>query len=358
MLQSQFPDALYYNLLDNQLFNEFNRSSRMMRNEIEAKHADLVIIDEIQRLPELLNEVHLLIETRGTRFLMSGSSARSLRRSGVNLLGGRAGTRRLHPFISCELAEIFQLDRALEFGLLPSVYFSDEPKEDLQGYVDNYITEEVAAESSLRNLGAFTRFLDVIAFSHGQMINFERIANESQVPASTVRNYVEILKDTFLIHEVRAFTETRIRKPINTSKFYLFDIGVTRHLQGRAGLARRSPEFGEAFESLILQELAAFCDYNNLRQPTYWRSRSNFEVDFVFDDIAIEVKSSANVSRGDLKGLRALKQEGLLREYILVALIDRPRIEEEGIYVLPWKMFLDLLWSRSLPTLNESVRAY
>ena len=355
LLRAQFPDSPMYNLLDNTLFNELLRNPRLIREEVNAKEARVVVIDEIQRLPELLNEVHLMIEEYGVHFVLSGSSASSLRKRGVNLLGGRARTRRLHPFVSKELGGRFDLDRALEFGLLPSVYFSDAPSEDLKAYVESYLSEEIAAEGRTRSLAAFARFLDVVGLSHGEMINFERIANESEVPASTVRNYYQILKDSFLVHEVRSYTETRIRKALNTSKYFLFDIGVARQIQGRSGLAKRTSEYGQAFESFIHQELIVYCDNHDIEAPMYWRSRSNFEVDFVFDGIAIEVKASSNIGSHDLRGLRALREEGLLSHYFLVSMVDRMRIVEGEFVVLPWRMFLDALWSGQLRDLCKDL---
>ena len=355
LLRAQFPDSPTYNLLDNTLYNELLRNPRLIREEINAREASVVVIDEIQRLPDLLNEVHLIIEEHGVQFVLCCSSARSLRRRGVNLLGGRARTRRLHPFVSNELGDSFDLDRVLEFGLLPSVYFSDAPDEDLKAYVESYLSEEIAAEGQTRNLAAFARFLDVVGLSHGQMINFERLANESQVPASTARSYYQILKDSFLIHEVKSYTETRIRKAYNTSKYFLFDIGVARQIQGRRGLAKRTPEYGQAFESFIHQELIVYCDFHDIEAPMYWRSRSNFEVDFVFDGVAIEVKASSNIGSHDFRGLRALREEGLLSHYFLVSMVDRMWIVDGDLVVLPWRVFLDALWSGQLRDLPKDL---
>lgn len=289
-----------------------------------------------------------MIEELGTHFVLSGSSARSLRKRGVNLLGGRARTSRLHPLVSRELGGDLVLGRALQFGLLPSVYFSDSPAEDLKAYVENYLTEEIAAEGLTRNLAAFARFLDVVGLRHGQMINLDRIANESQVKASTVRNYYQILKDSFLIHEVRSYTETRLRKAYSTSKYFLFDVGVARQIQGRRGLASGTPEYDEAFESFILQELVVYCDFHQIDPPGYWRSRSNLEADFVFDGIAVECKASAHVGSHDCRGLRALSEEGLLNQHIVVCMVARPRVLDGDIVVLPWQEFLDMLWSGRL----------
>ena len=332
-----------YNLLDQSLFLRLSRNPSMIREALTTEDS-IVVIDEIQKMPELLNEVHLMIERHGVRFLLTGSSARSLRRKGVNLLGGRARSRNLHPFVRAELAERFDLDRALEYGLLPPIFFSDSPAEDLASYAGDYLKEEVAAEAVVRNVGAFSRFLEVAALAHGQMINFASLASDAQVPASTVREYYEILKDTFMAHEVPAFTESRRRKAISTSKYYLFDIGLARHLQGRRGLAPGTPEYGNAFESYIFQEIKAFCDYHRLAAPRYWRSKSRFEVDFVFEGVAVEVKAKKTVTPRDLKGLKAFREEALLDHYVLVSLEPRPRVVD-GITILPWSGFLDRLWS-------------
>ena len=315
MIRQQFKDCPTYNLLDQSLFVRLSRNPALIREAL-APETMLVVIDEIQRMPALLNEVHLMIEEYGIRFLLTGSSARALRSKGVNLLGGRARSRNLHPFVRAELGERFDLNRALEYGLLPPIFLSDAPAEDLAAYTGDYLKEEIAAEGAVRNIGAFSRFLEVAAFAHGEMINFANMAGDAQVPASTVREYYEILKDTFIAHEVPAFTESRKRKAISTSKYYLFDIGLARHLQGRRGLAPGSAEYGSAFESYIFQEIKAFCDYHRLDTPAYWRSKSKIEVDFVLQDLAVEVKAKKNVTGRDLKGLRALREEGLFTHYL------------------------------------------
>lgn len=307
-----------------------------------------MVIDEIQRMPELLNEVHLLIEEHGIRFLLTGSSARRLRRKGVNLLGGRARSRALHPLLRVELGDRFDLDRALEHGLLPPIFFSESPAEDLAGYAGDYLREEVAAEALVRNIGAFSRFLEVAALAHGELVNFANMANDAQVPASTVREYYEILKDTLLAHEVPAFTDTRRRKAISTSKYYLFDVGVARHLQGRRGLAPGTSEYGMAFESFIGQEIRAWCDHHRHPAPRYWRSKSQFEVDFVFADMAVEVKAKAHVGARDLKGVKALREEGVCARYVVVSLEPTPR-RADGVSILPWADFLDRLWAGAWP---------
>jgi len=261
LIRQEFAEYRTYNLLDQSLFLRLSRNPALIRQELKSTD-QIVVIDEIQKMPALLDEVHLMIEEQGIRFLMTGSSARSLRKKGANLLGGRARSRSLHPFIKKELGHQFDLQRALEFGLLPSIYFSDSPMEDLEAYAGAYLTEEIAAEAIVRNLSAFSRFLQVAALCHGQMLNFSQIANDAQVAVTTVREYFQILKDTLLAHELPAFNETRKRKAISTSKYYLFDVGVARHLQGRRHLPERTPEYGQAFESYIFQELKAFNDYH------------------------------------------------------------------------------------------------
>ena len=342
MIRHQLADVRTYNLLDHTLFIRLSRNPALIREALAPQTA-IIVIDEIQKMPALLDEVQLMIEEHGVRFFLTGSSARTLRRKGVNLLGGRARSRVLHPFVSAELGDHFRLERALEFGLLPSVYFSDAPAEDLAAYSGDYLKEEVAAEALVRNIGAFSRFLEVAALSHGRMINFAQIASDAQVPASTVREYYGILEDTFIAHEVPAYTETRKRKAVSTSKYYLFDIGLARHLQGRRGLPLGTAEYGEAFESFVLQEIKGFCDYHVLDPPRYWRSKSQFEVDFVVGELAVEVKAKKAVSHRDLRGLRALREENRLSHYVLVSLEPMAR-RVDGIDILPWREFLTRLW--------------
>ena len=343
LIRQQLSDVRTYNLLDQTLFIRLSRNPALIREAL-TPDTQLIVIDEIQKMPALLNEVQLMIEEYGIRFFLTGSSARTLRRKGVNLLGGRARSRVLHPFVRTELGEHFRLERALEFGLLPSIYFSDAPEEDLAAYSGDYLKEEVAAEALVRNIGAFSRFLEVAALSHGQMINFSQIASDAQVPVSTVREYYGILRDTFIAHEVPAYTETRKRKAISTSKYYVFDVGLARHLQGRRGLALGTVEYGEAFETFVLQEIKAFCDYHQLSPPRYWRSKSQFEVDFVVGTLAIEVKAKKTISHRDLKGLLALREEALMSRYVLVSMEPTAR-QVDGIIILPWQEFLDRLWN-------------
>jgi predicted AAA+ superfamily ATPase len=343
LVRHALPGARIYDLLDADVFLTFSRRPAQLGEELGPEDR-LVVLDEVQKLPVLLDEVHRLIEQRDVRFVLTGSSARKLRRGGVNLLGGRAPSRTLHPFIYRELGADFALPKALDRGLLPPIYFSARPREDLRAYVGTYLKEEIAAEALTRNVPAFSRFLEVAALSHGTMLNYSAVASDAQVPVSTVREYFHILEDTLLARSVPAWTRSRTRKAIATAKHYFFDVGVVRHLQHRSGISRRSPEFGEAFESYVFHELSAYIDYTEPVPLAYWRSTSNFEVDFILaDKTAVEVKAKEPVGERDLRGLRALKEERLLRHYVVVSLEPRPRAVD-GIRILPWQHFLEELW--------------
>jgi predicted AAA+ superfamily ATPase len=331
-----------YDLLDHTTYLALGQQPGRLGEELAPKDR-VVVIDEIQRLPELLNEVHRLIEGRGIRFLLTGSSARKLRRGGVNLLGGRARTRHLHPLTARELGKRFDLQRAVERGTLPSIYFSDNAQADLEAYAGSYLQQEIVAEGATRNIPAFSRFLRVAAHSNGTIVNFTNVANDAQVPRTTVYEYFEILRDTLVLHELPAWRHSKKRKPLASSKFYFFDVGVTAALQGRR-LRPRTPEFGEGVETYLMHELVAYRDYVSGEPLSYWRSTSGFEVDFILGDhTAVEVKAKETVSPQDVKSLRALAEERKLKRYLCVSLEARPR-RFDGIKLLPIREFLDALW--------------
>jgi predicted AAA+ superfamily ATPase len=344
--------ALSYNLLDTRILLRFLARPSILREEIVAKDLRdcVVFIDEIQKCPPLLDEVHLLIEERNIRFLLTGSSARKLKAVGTNLLGGRARTRYLHPFVFPEVSgdpDFF--NRALLSGFIPPHYLSNSPEEDLRSYVGTYLQEEIAAEGLARNLSAFSRFLETASTLNAKLINYTNVANDAQVPRPTVRLWFQILYDTMIAYELPSFTSTFKRKAISTAKFYFFDIGVTRMLRRLPPPLPESSDFGELFEQYIFLELKAYIDYF---QPgsriTYWRSTSGYEVDFIINkDIAIEVKTAQLLQERHLTGLRALREENLIKRFICVCREDRPRWID-GILVLPWQEFLQRLWAKEL----------
>ena len=343
--------AMFWTLLDGRLRLKVLADPSILRQEVEVRNLRdcIIIIDEIQKCPELLDEVHFLIEERNIRFLLTGSSARKLRSSGVNLLGGRATQRHFHPFNFAEIGNHpnYNLSYIFEHGLLPSMFLSSDIEEDLSAYVDTYLTEEIAAEGFSRNIPNFARFLTVASMSNSQLINYTNIASDSQVPVQTVKQWFQVLEDTLLGYQVESFTNTKKRKAITTSKFYFFDIGIARALRNIPAPKENTTEFGEYFEHLICMELKSWIDYKHPRSKlTYWRSNSNMEVDFCVDEeIAIEVKSSSNVTEKHLKGLKALREEGIFKRYVVVCQEEHPRITD-GIEILPWKYFFEELWKQ------------
>jgi len=342
LVRHALRDARVYDLLDSATYLALSREPGRVAQELTPRDR-VVVIDEIQRLPDMLNEVHRLIEQRGVRFLLTGSSARKLRRGGVNLLGGRARTRYLHPLTWRELGEHFDLGRAISRGLLPSIYFSDDPRADLEAYTGAYLREEIVAEGATRNAPAFSRFLHVAAFCNATIVNFTNVANDAQVARTTVYEYFDILRDTLVLHELPAWRKSRKRKPVASSKYYFFDVGVLATLQGRP-FRPGTPEYGEALETFMLHELACYRDYRSGEPLSYWRSTSGFEVDFILGDhTAVEVKAKPNVSAGDLKSLRALAQEDKLKRFVCVSLEPRPR--RLDVEILPLTHFLEALWA-------------
>lgn len=342
LIRHTMPDIRIYDLLDSASYLSLSQNPGRIGQELTSEDR-IVVIDEIQRLPELLNEVHRLIEERSVAFLLTGSSPRKLRRGGVNLLGGRARVQRLHPLTYQELGSRFDIAKVAERGLLPSIYFSDDPRADLESCVGLYLQQEIVSEGAVRNVPAFSRFLKVAALCNSKLVNFTNVANDAQVARTTVYEYFEILKDTLLMHELPSWTKPKKRKPLTSSKYYFFDIGVAGTLQGR-NFSEGTPEFGEAFETFIFQELIAYCDYSSREELRHWRSKSGFEVDFIIGGhTALEVKASDNITERDLRSLRALAEENSLKRYICVSREKRPR-RIGNISIIPFKQFLDRLW--------------
>jgi uncharacterized protein len=343
LIRQELSNLQVYDLLDSSIFFDLSQNPGRLGEELRPQ-SRCVVIDEIQRLPELLHEVHRLIESRGIKFLLTGSSARRVRRGGVNLLGGRARTKFLHPLCWRELGEHFDFARVIHRGLLPSIYFSDDPAADLQAYAGSYLQQEIVAEGATRNVPAFSRFLRVAALANGTVVNFTNLANDAQVPRTTVYEYFEILKDTLIIHELPAWRQSAKRKPLVSSKYYFFDVGVVATLQGRE-FRQGTREFGEAFETYLMHELMCHRDYSTSQPLSFWRSASGYEVDFILGDhTAIEAKAKKNVSAGDLRSLRALAEEKKLKRYICASLEPRSR-QISGVTILPVIEFLQGLWS-------------
>ena len=352
LLKILFPDSRRYDLL---LSNEYHRlltNPGLIREECQAeskasKRKKLpVIIDEVQKIPALLDEVHWLIENADMRFILCGSSARKVKRGQANLLGGRAVRYELHPFVYPEIPD-FSLSKALNGGLLPRHYLSPHPQRLIESYVGDYLKEEIAAEALTRNVPAFSRFLKIAALTNGELINYRNIASECGVSAPTVKEYFQILDDTLIGKQLPAFRKRAKRRLIGAPKFYFFDIGIVAHLTHRGSVGKGSELFGKAFEHFIYMEILAHSSYSELNYPiAYWKTASGFEVDFVLGDheFAIEVKSASMVGNRHLKGMRAFKEEYTAQRYIVVSMDPKPRKTADGIDILPWEVFLDRLW--------------
>lgn len=343
LIREQCQNAQIYNLLDSKTFRDLSLNPSLIRKEIKEENS-LIVIDEIQKLPELLNEVHLLIEEKKKIFLLTGSSAIKLRRAGVNLLGGRASWLELRPLVKKELGQHFNLIKGMNQGFLPSIYFSKNYREDLKDYVDLYLREEIAVGTAIRRLPVFSRFLDIAALANGQVINYSNIGRDAQIPATTVREYFQVLVDSLLIDRIPVWKESKKRKAAAKDKFYFFDIGVSRYLQGRGDIAVRTEEFGFALEAYLYHELKSYSAYISGDKIAYWRTEDNLEVDFILGDhTAIEVKATQVVSPKHLKGLKAIAEEKKFKNYILVSTDERER-RYEGIDIVPLEKFLDYLW--------------
>jgi predicted AAA+ superfamily ATPase len=347
LLRERYPDARFYDLLDTSLSAELSVRPKILREEILAERPRVVVIDEVQHVPLLLEEVHWLLENTATRFILCGSSARKLRRRSRNLLGGRAVDFHLLPLTSQEIGEV-DLPRLLQYGALPVHYLVDDPAPLLKAYVHNYIKAEIIDESATRNIPGFSRFLQMAGLCHGQQINYAGFARETGVSASTVRNYFQLLEDTLLGFTLEPWRKRKKRRLVETAKFYLFDVGVANQLHPESSVvAEGSDRFGRAFEHFVLNEVRAYISYQRLDVPvSYWRTSSGFEVDLVVGDMdaAIECKSSKEIRTGDLRGLRALSEERVARRKLIVSQVKKRRVTDDGIEILPWRDFCDELW--------------
>ena len=347
-INTHLSDSPLIDLLKTDVFADFAFRPSLLR-ERYLNHHGLLVIDEIQMVPDLLNEIHWMIENTDVSFMMTGSSARKLRRGHANLLAGRAWRYTMTPLSYME-TEGFQLEDVFISGLLPPHFVSSDPLQDLRSYVADYLKEEIAAEAVIRNIPAFAEFLNAAALTSGELLNYTNIGRETGVSAKVVRNYFQILEDTLLGFRIQPWRKVKKRRLIETEKFYLFDIGLTNYLARRSP-KMGTPEFGHSFENYILMELKAYQAYRNPELDIrYWRTSTGYEVDFILGDmnVAIEAKGSLKVHSTHTRGLRALLEEHRVKKAIIVALEKHPRTLESGLEVLPWQDFLEKLWAGEL----------
>lgn len=356
LLKKMFPNSLNYNLLLSDVFSRLSMRPSLLREEVlglkKSGIKEPIIIDEIQKLPFLLDEVHSLIEETQYKFILTGSSPRKLKRGAANLLGGRAITRYLFPLVSCEIPG-FDLIKVLNYGSLPAIYDSSDQIEDLEAYVGNYLQEEIQAEGAVRRIENFARFLHTAALVNGELLNFENVANDAQVPSRTVREYFYILEDTLIGSILHPYQKTKKRKAISTAKFYFFDIGVSNYLSKTRNIEFGSELFGRRLEHFIFCELKAYLSYKrDGRFLSFWRSVSQEEVDFLIgDELAIEVKSTNLVTERHLKGLYTLMEEKKFKKYFIISLDPKPRTMGK-IEILPIAYFLKRLWDGSIDKIS------
>jgi len=354
-LKEHFPDSLYYDFLKTDLFFELSKNPSLFRERLLAKEEKSltkpIILDEVQKIPQILDEIHWLIENKDLSFILCGSSARKLKRGHANLLGGRAWRYQLFPFVSAELKDI-NLLRALNQGMVPSHYLDDKNyKKSLIAYVQDYLKEEVFNEGLVRNIPAFSRFFDAIGYSHGELTNYSNIARDCGVDAKTVREYYQILVDTLLAIRLEPFKKRQSRNVIiSAPKYYLFDVGVSGILTKRHLEDIKGEEFGKAFEHLILMEINAYRSYSESDfDINFWRTKSGLEVDFVLGkgEVAIEVKGSSRIDGRDMKSLKTFIEEYSPKKAILVCNEKEKRVSGK-IQIMPWRDFLSELWAGNM----------
>ena len=344
-LRHRLPDALFLDLLEPALHRSLNARPERVREFLAGSPGTgAVVIDEIQRIPELLSVVHALLEEASPpRFILTGSSARKLRRGGVDLLGGRAVHRTMHPFMAAELPE-FDLGKALQIGLLPLVVGAPEPTDVLDAYASLYLEQEVQAEGLTRNIGNFTRFLEAVSFSHGSLLNVSAVARECEVERKVVVGYVGILEDLLLAFRLPVFRKRAKRATVNHEKIYLFDAGVFRSLRPKGPLDRPEEIDGQALEGLVAQHLRAWAAYSRHDMEVFfWRTRAGTEVDFVVYGEpglqAFEVKNTGRVHSADLRALRAFRDDYPEAETALLYR-GRDRLRIDDVWCLPVEDFL------------------
>jgi uncharacterized protein len=353
LLKATYPKAHWVDLLKSEEYRRYLEHPEWLRAELpEEGPMPFVVIDEIQKLPALLDEVHWLHENRGVRFALSGSSARKVRRGHANLLGGRAIRYELHGLTSSELGGSWDLTRMINHGYLPRMYESARPKRLLRAYVADYLKEEIAAEGLVRNLPAFSQFLSIASLSDAEPVNFSTIARECGVSSETVRGYFEILEDTLLASWLPAYRKRPKRRVVASPKFYFADVGVVNVLAKRSDLQPGSELYGKAFENWCHHELRAYCAYSECAaELSYWRLATGGEVDFIVNDmeLAIEAKSAAKITADHLKGLRKLAEDHpRVKRRLVVCRESKMRRTDDGIELVPASVFASMLWRGEL----------
>ena len=346
LLQTLFPESTYFDLLLFDVYERLQKNPSLMRETILAsEQKSPVIIDEIQRIPALLNEIHWLIANKNIQFILSGSSPRKILRSGANLLGGRALRSELYPLVYKEIPD-FDLIRALNHGLLPKHYLSENPAPLILAYICSYLQDEIVAEAKTRNIQTFSKFLEAAAFSNGEIVNFSNIASDCGVSAPTIKEYFHILEETLIGRFLPSYRKKPKRRVIQAPKFFLFDLAVTNYLLKRRSIETGSELFGRSFEHFIYHELFAHSRYSRLQyEISYWRTASQIEIDFVLgeNEVGIEVKGSRQITPRHLKGLKSFAEEYRVKKLILVSTDPYPRLVG-NVSLMPWNLFLDKLW--------------
>jgi len=351
LIRNAYPKAVYYDLLQAKEFERLQRNPSLLADDLAIlDDGDTVIIDEIQKIPQLLDEVHSLIFNNNIRFILSGSSPRKLKRLGANLLGGRALKEILYPLVSAEIPD-FDIYKAVRYGTLPRHYLISDPWKRLGAYIGVYLNEEIREEALSRNLRIFSRFMEIAAFSNGEIVVYKNIAQDCGIDYRTVSNYFEVLEDTLVGYLIPSFSHTQKRRSIIAPKFYYFDVGIANYLRNRRHIQPGSTDFGHSFEHYIIQELIAYLGYNEKKeQLSYWRTSSGYEVDAIIGvgRIAIEIKATDEIQSRHTKGLKAFQEEFPNCRLIAVSFDSRPRITNNDVEVYPATTFLKKLWNHEI----------
>jgi predicted AAA+ superfamily ATPase len=352
LLKETYPDAPFIQLLRSDEFALFQSYPERLRERIRKNGWNFVIIDEIQKVPQLLDEVHLLIEEDGVVFGLCGSSARKVRKGHANLLGGRALRYEMSGLVAAELGSNFSLERILNHGYMPLIYDSDESSLRLKSYCSDYLKEEIFAEGLVRKLQPFSRFLEISALGDTEVLNYETVARDCGVSAPTVRSYYEILVDTLLARYLPAYTFRPKRRVSSSPKFYFSDVGVVNHLAQRGQVLPKSISWGKAFENWVFHELVTYIEYRGRSESlSYWRLTTGVEVDFIVGSmkVGIEAKASSNIHSDHLKGLRELAIDyPELQKKIVVSMENESRVTDDGIEILSYQDFVQSLWAGRL----------